>query len=98
MSICNMCHFYICFFASTEEFHGRTYINNEEVQPAPGICEIFGKSIRHPLQQHLQNEDVGEDFVCKLQYRFNGLPLLNVDVFKCLDVNAVRVRNQLLIK
>lgn len=27
-----------------------TYINNEEVQPAPSICEVLGKSIGHPLQ------------------------------------------------
>lgn len=64
----------------------RTYINNKEVQPAPGVCEILGVSICHPLQQHLQNEDVGEDFVCELQNDFNGLSLLNVDIFKSLDV------------
>lgn len=27
-----------------------TYINNEEVQPTPGICEVLSESIRHPLQ------------------------------------------------
>lgn len=66
----------------------RAYVNNKEVQPAPGIGEILGIPIRHPFQQHLQDEDVGEDFVCKLQNYFNGLSLLNVDVFKSLDVRS----------
>ena len=68
-------------------FSVSTYVNNEEVQPAPGIGEVFGKAICHPLQQHLKNEDVGEDFVGKLQHGFNVLLLLNVDIFKRLDVS-----------
>lgn len=65
------------------------YINNEKVQPAPGVCEILGKSVCYPLQQHLQNKDVGKDFVCKLQHYFNGLPLFDVDVFECLNVGEM---------
>lgn len=66
----------------------RTYIDNEEVQPAPGIGKILGVPIGHPFQQHLQDEDVGEDFVCKLQNCFNGFSLLDVDVFKSLEVGG----------
>lgn len=64
----------------------RTYINNKEIQPAPGIGEILGVPIRHPFQQHLQDKDVGEDFICKLQNDLNGLFPLNVDIFYSLDV------------
>ena len=71
-------------------FQKKTYVDNEEVQPAPSVGEVFGESIGHPLQQHLQDEDVGEDFVCKLQHRLNRLPLLDVDVLKCLDVNTLK--------
>ena len=67
-----------------------TYINNEEVKPAPSICEIFGEPIRHPLQQHLQDEDVGEDFVCKLQHSLDRPFLLNVGVFKGLGAELKR--------
>ena len=36
----------------------QTHINNEEIEPAPGVGEIRLKSIGHPLQQHLNDEDV----------------------------------------
>lgn len=61
-----------------------TYSNNEEVQPAPGIGEELDKAIGRPLEQHLQDEDVGEDFVSILQDGSNGLSLLNVDVLEGL--------------
>lgn len=61
-----------------------TYINNEEVQPAPVVGEIFFEAIGKPLEHHLQDEDVGEDLVCVLQYHLDDLPLLNVDVLKGL--------------
>lgn len=35
-----------------------------------------------PLEQHLQDEDVGEDFISVLQDGTDGLPLLDVDVLK----------------
>ena len=43
-----------------------TYIYNEEVQPAPSVGEILVKPIGHPLEQHLQDEDVGEHLVSVL--------------------------------
>lgn len=61
-----------------------TYSHNEEVQPAPGIGEELDKPIGRPLEQHLQDEDVGEDFVSIFQNSANGLPLFNVDVLKSL--------------
>lgn len=71
-------------------FHDRvdskhTYVNDEEVEPAPGIGEVLDKAVCHPLQQHFQDEDVSEDLVCVLQNCFDGPPLLNVDVLKCLN-------------
>lgn len=55
-----------CYYKSLSwTFNQRqnTYINNEEIQPAPGICEIHLEAIGHPLQQHFQNKDVCEDLV-----------------------------------
>ena len=62
-----------------------TYVHDEEVQPAPGVGEVFSEAVRHPLQQHLQDEDVGEDFICKLQHNLDCFFLLNVGIFKGLD-------------
>lgn len=62
----------------------QTYVHNEEVQPTPGVGEILDETISHPFQQHLQDEDVGENPIGVLQYDTNGLPLLNVHVLKGL--------------
>lgn len=61
-----------------------TYSHNEEVQPAPGIGEELNEAIGGPLEQHLQDEDIGEDFVSVIQDGTNGLSLLNVDVLEGL--------------
>lgn len=61
-----------------------TYSHNEEVQPAPGIGEKLDETVGCPLQQHLQDEDVGEDFVGVLQHGPDGPSLLNVDVLEGL--------------
>lgn len=61
-----------------------TYINNNKIQPAPEIGEVFGKTIRDPFQQHLENEDVGENFISKFQYGLYGFPRFKVNVLKSL--------------
>lgn len=40
-----------------------SYVNNEEVEPAPGIAEVQLESVGEPLENHLQNEHVGEHLV-----------------------------------
>lgn len=62
-----------------------TYSHNEEVQPAPGVGEELDEAVGCPLEQHLQNEDIGEDFVSILQDGADGLPLLDVDVLEGLE-------------
>lgn len=62
-----------------------TYVHNDEVQPAPGVGEVLDKSVRYPLQQHLQDEDIGEDLVCVLQHYFDAPPLLDVNVLERLS-------------
>ena len=62
-----------------------TYGHDEEVQPAPGIGEELDEAVGCPLEQHLQDEDVGEDFISVLQDGTDGLPLLDVDVLKGLE-------------
>lgn len=61
-----------------------TYIHNEEVQPTPGISEVLDKAVGHPFQQHLQDEDIGENSISILQDDADCLPLLNVHILKGL--------------
>lgn len=61
-----------------------TYSHDEEVQPTPGIGEELDEAIGCPLEQHLQDEDIGEDFVSVFQDGADSLSLLNVDVFEGL--------------
>ena len=67
-----------------------TYSHDEEVQPAPGIGEELDEAIGYPLEQHLQDEDIGEDFVSVLQDGTNALSLLNVDVLEGLEERQQR--------
>ena len=66
-----------------------THVHDEEVQPAPCVGEVLDETIRHPLQQHLQDEDVREHLVCVLQHGLHCPPLLNVNVLKGLPKQAV---------
>lgn len=61
-----------------------TYIDDEEVEPAPVVGEVLLEAVGEPLEQHLQDEDVGEDLVGVLQHHLDHLPLLDVDVLKGL--------------
>lgn len=67
---------------------GRTHVHDEEVEPAPGVGEVHLEAVGHPLEQHLNDEDVGEDLVSVLQDGLDGGPLLNVDVLKGLGAPA----------
>lgn len=62
-----------------------TYINDEEVEPAPVVGEVLLEAVGEPLEHHLQDEDVGEDLVGILQHHLDHPPLLDVDVLKGLD-------------
>lgn len=73
-----------------------TYIHDEEVKPTPGIGEVFDKAVCDPFQEHLQDENIGEDLVCVLQHYFDGLSLLDVNVLKCLS-RTVKVKKRLLV-
>lgn len=68
-----------------------TYIHNEEVQPTPGIGKVLDKTIGDPFQQHLQDEDVGENPVGILQNDPNGLPLFDVHILKRLWINKKKL-------
>lgn len=62
----------------------KTYVNNEEVQPAPSVGEIDLETICSPFQKHLNDKYVGEDLICIFENDFNHSSLLNVNIFKCL--------------
>lgn len=67
-------------------FHPRgTHIDDEEVQPAPGIGEVGLEAIGDPFQHHLDDKDEGENFVGKLQDYFDGSLPFDVYVFKGLQ-------------
>lgn len=63
---------------------GQTHIHDEEVEPAPGVGEVHLEAIGHPLEQHLQDEDVGKDLVSIFQDGADDAPLLYVNVLECL--------------
>lgn len=65
-----------------------THVHNEEIEPAPGIGEIHLEAVGHPFQQHLQDEDVGEDLVSIFQDGADDSPLFNVDVFEGLKTSV----------
>lgn len=72
-----------------------TYVYNEEIEPAPSVGEVLDEAVRHPLQEHFQDEDVSEDLVCVLQYCLDGPPLLNINILKCLhimDLSSLNLR------
>ena len=61
-----------------------THIRDEEVQPAPRVGEVGLEAVRHPLEDHLYDEDVGKDLVGVLQDYLDGPTALYVDVLKRL--------------
>lgn len=66
-----------------------THVYDEEVQPAPVVGEVFLEAVSEPLEEHLQNKDVGEDLISVLQHHLHHLPLLDVDVLKGLNTAGV---------
>lgn len=62
-----------------------THIDDEEIQPAPRVGEVHLEAVGHPLEQHLDDKDVGEDFVGILQDGAYHLALFDVDVLKSLE-------------
>ena len=38
-----------------------SYHDNDEVEPAPGVGEVFHETKGQPLDAHLEKEDDGED-------------------------------------
>lgn len=62
-----------------------TYVYNQKVEPAPVVGEIFLEAVRNPLQKHLQDKDVGEDFVSIFQNHLYDFSPLYVNIFKRLQ-------------
>ena len=69
---------------------GQTHIHDEEVEPAPGAGKVHLEAIGHPLEQHLHDEDVGEDPIGVFQDGPDDSPLLDVDVLEGLGAPAGR--------
>lgn len=66
------------------KFNIQTYIYNKKIEPTPSIGEVGLESVCNPFEEHLNNKDVSEDLVSKLQNGFDGPASFYVDVFKGL--------------
>jgi len=64
----------------------RSYRNDDEVQPAPGIGEILLETVRRPLHYHFAHEYNAERLVHVLQNHHQRLSFLYVHVFYCLHI------------
>lgn len=67
-----------------------TYIYNEKVQPAPCVGEVGLEAVCDPFKEHLDDKDVRENFVSKLQNDFNGSSSFYIYVFKGLPMEDIR--------
>lgn len=67
-----------------------THVDDEEVEPAPVVGEVLLEAVCEPLEQHLQDEDVGEDLVSVFEHHLHHPPLLDVDVLEGLKGAAER--------
>jgi len=61
-----------------------SYRDDDEVEPAPCVCEIFLKAVSRLFDQHLDDKDDRERPVNLLHHRLECLPLLQIFVFDCL--------------
>lgn len=52
-----------CQHITTNYYSSCSYIQDEEVQPAPGVGEVLLQSKGDPLKKHLQQEQVGAHLV-----------------------------------
>lgn len=66
-----------------------TYSDNDEVEPAPCISEVFFKPISRPLDEHLKDEDDGEDLVEHLEGDLQPRPVRQVHVLDGLLENKL---------
>lgn len=50
----------------------KSYVQNEEVKPAPGVAEVFLQPKTDPLDEHFQQEEAGEHNLKYVQHSVNG--------------------------
>lgn len=71
-----------------------SYHDNGEVEPAPGIFEVFLPAQGHPLQKHLGGKNNRKSFVQDVEGRFQPRLLIQVGVFQSLKKKQKRLINQ----
>jgi hypothetical protein len=72
--------------------HNSTYHDNDKIQPAPSICKVLLEPKSKPLDQHLNEEDDGEDTIHVIQDVLQHGSLGKVYIFKSLknvDINLM---------
>lgn len=61
------------------------YHDDDEIEPAPGVREVVLEAERQPLDEHLDEEDDGEDTVHVVQDVLKDGPFRQVDVLESLQ-------------
>lgn len=59
----------IFYITNNQSYLSCSYIQDEEVQPAPGVGEVLLQSKGNPLEKHLQQEQVGAHLVHGAHHR-----------------------------
>ena len=62
----------------------RSYHDDDEVQPAPGVGEVFDEAQSQPLDDHLHGEDHSKDSVHVVEHVLQDRPLRQVNVLGSL--------------
>ena len=60
------------------------YHDNDEIKPAPSVCEIFDKAQGQPFHAHLQEEDHSKYTVHVVQDVLQGRSIFQVYILKSL--------------
>lgn len=68
------------------------YHDDDEIQPAPGVGEVFLEAERQPLDQHLDEEDDSEDAVHVVEDVLQDRPLRQVDIFERLSSDFIGIK------
>lgn len=60
----------------------QTYKHYNKIEYRPETCEIFRKSQRQPFEYHFHNEDQTEGEVGPVEYTFERLIAIQIDVLE----------------
>ena len=71
------------------------YHDNDEIKPAPSVCEIFDKAQGQPFHAHLQEEDHSKYTVHVVQDVLQGRSIFQVYILKSLKKKWMKIESNL---